>query len=174
MVNKKMSAKIAKAGKKDHGADKDNLSKSFQDCQKEKNEYLSGWQRARADLLNYKRGESERIKEIMDMEKEGLIFKLLPVLDSFQRAEKEIPPETEKSSFLEGVTQIRTQLKKILEQEGVMEIESMGKKFNPKYHEAIGEYEVPGKEEGTIVEEVQRGYTLKDKVIRPARVRIAK
>jgi len=165
---------MEKENKKEHILKKGDLEKRLQSCLKETQEYLSGWQRDRADFLNYKREEEERMKAIIGLGNEELLLKLLPVLDSFERAEEEIPREIKKGSFLEGILQIEMQLKMILEKEGIREIESKGKKFNPNFHEIVGEIKVSEEQPGTVIEEVQKGYTLSEKVIRPAKVKIAK
>jgi molecular chaperone GrpE len=140
-------------------------------CQKEKEEYLAGWQRERADFLNYKKEEMERIAEILKYASEELILKILPILDNFEEAEKAIPPN-EKNKFLEGVLQIKQQLKELLEKQGIEEIKVLGEAFDPNLHEAIGVIE--GKDSGKIIEEVKKGYKLNGKVLRPAQVKITK
>jgi molecular chaperone GrpE len=140
-------------------------------CQKEKEEYLAGWQRERADFLNYKKDEMARISEILKYATEGLILKILPILDNFHEAEKAIPPN-EKNKFLDGVLQIKKQIKELLEKEGIEEIKALEEKFDPDLHEAVGTAE--GKELGKIVEEVKKGYKLNGKVLRPAKVKIIK
>ena len=111
------------------------------ECQKQRDEYLAGWQRARADLLNYKKEEIERIGELIKYVGEEIILKILPILDNFELAEKN-------SS---GFSQIKIQLKDLLKSYGVEEIKSEGK-FDPQIHEVVGESEK--------FEEVQKGYTI--------------
>lgn len=151
----------------------EDLKEKLKECQKLKDEYLAGWQRSRADFLNYKKEAMERISEILEYGKEEFILKILPVLDSFDRAIKEVqimnPKEKE---LVKGFLQIREQLKNFLKDQGLKEIECEGKKFNPNFHEVIEEIE-SSKESGTIIEEVEKGYELHGKVIRPARVKIA-
>jgi molecular chaperone GrpE len=140
-------------------------------CQKEKEEYLAGWQRERADFLNYKKEEMERITEILKYASEEMILKILPILDNFQEAEKSIPPN-EKNKFLEGMLQIKEQMKGLLEKEGIEEIKALGENFDPNVHEAVESVE--GKDSGKIIEEVKKGYKLNGKVLRPAKVKIIK
>jgi len=132
-------------------------------------EYLNGWKRERADFLNHKKEEMERIGIIIKYANEELILKILPILDNFYLAEKHLPEDKE---FKNGFSQIKKQLEDFLSKEGIEVIETMGKPFDPNTMEAVGEAE--GGDEGTIVEEVQRGYTLHGKVIRPAKVKISK
>ena len=140
-------------------------------CQKEKEEYLAGWQRERADFLNYKKEEMERIAEILKYASAEVILKILPILDNFQEAEKSIPPN-EKNKFLEGMLQIKEQMKGLLEKEGIEEIKALGENFDPNVHEAVESVE--GKDSGKIIEEVKKGYKLNGKVLRPAKVKIIK
>ncbi|MFW6173031.1 MAG: nucleotide exchange factor GrpE [Elusimicrobiota bacterium] len=137
-------------------------------CQKEKAEYLAGWQRAKADLINYKREQENKISEYYKFANEGLIIEILPVLDSFEQALKHISRQEK-----ENIQQVYNQLKKILKSNGVEEIPTIGKKFNPELHEAIEEI-ASNKKPGIIVEEIQRGYKLHGKIIRASRVKISK
>ena len=160
----------ASAGKQKQ--DTEELKKELEDCQKKSEEYLAGWQRARADFLNYKKEEMERIGEILKYAGEELILKILPILDSFEKAEKEIP-EDKKDKYLEGFLQIKRQMQDFLKNQGVEEIKTGGEKFDPNFHEVVAERE--GKEsEGMIVEEVKKGYILNGKVIQPAKVKVIK
>ena len=146
--------------------------KELAECQKKRDEYLAGWQRARADFLNYKKEEAERMKEIIKYANEDFILKLLPILDNFEKAQ-EASSELEDDEYLKGFLQIKTQLRDFLKSLGVEEVESVGKKFDPNFHEVVEEVEKEG-ESGIIVEETQKGYLLEGKLIRPAKVKIIK
>ncbi len=144
------------------------LKSKLKSCQKEKAEYLAGWQRAKADLINYKKEQENKISEYYKFANEGLILEVLPVLDSFEQALKHISkPEKE------NIQQIYKQLKNILKTNGVEEIPVIGKKFNPEFHEAVEEVK-SNKKSGVIIEEVQRGYKLHGKTIRASRVKVSK
>jgi len=147
--------------------------KKLGECQKQRDEYLAGWQRSRADFLNYKKDEMERISEILKYADEEFILKILPILDNFEKAKKAIPPD-KKDKYLEGFLQIKTQLQDFLKNQGVEKIKALEKKFDPNFHEVVEEVEVKGKESGIIIEEVKKGYLLNGKVIRPAKVKIIK
>ena len=140
--------------------------KSLQD------EYLAGWQRERADFLNYKREEMERLKLFLGYAAEDILVKLLPIVDNLELAEKELTEEHKNNSFVTGVLQIASQLREFLKTQGVEEMESYGKKFNPEFHEAVGEME--GKEAGMVGEVVAKGYMLRGKVLRPAKIKVTK
>lgn len=147
----------------------DELSK----CQKERDEYLDGWKRAKADLINYKKDEAKRFEAIVKFSNESLVRELINVLDSFDLAlialENEADSKKEKGLYL-----IRQQLEDILKQNGLERIIiSVGQPFDPALQEAVAEVE-SDKPSGTIIEEVERGYLLNGKLIRPARVKVSK
>lgn len=139
-------------------------------CAKERKDYLEGWQRAKADHINYKNDEGKRFEDMARFVTAGLIQEIMPVLDSFDLALGHgLPPEVEK-----GILLIRSQFEDILKRRGLEEIHvRTGDEFNPEKHESIGEVESQIFA-GKIAEVVQRGYMFRDKVLRPARVRIAK
>ena len=150
------------------------LKKRLKECQKLKEEYLAGWQKARADLLNYKKGEMERVGELLKYIVEPLILKILPILDNFEIAEKNLPENLKKDENIKGLLQIRAQLKDFFKSQGVEEIKCLGKKFDPEFQEVVEEVETKDKESGIVIEEVQKSYSLHGKVLRSAKVKIAK
>jgi molecular chaperone GrpE len=150
------------------------LKKKLDETEKLKNEYLAGWQRARADLINYKKEEMERIGSFIKIAQEGLILEFLPILDNFDIAEKKIPNDLKENENVKGLLQIKQQILDFLRKKGVEEIKSVGEKFNPAYHEVVGEVDTDQFETGTIVEEVQKGYKINGRVLRPAKVKVAK
>jgi molecular chaperone GrpE len=152
----------------------DELKKKLEECQKEKATFLAGWQRERADFLNYKKEEVERMGEIIKFASEELILKILPILDNFNLAEKKLPQNLKNDANIEGISQIKTQIEDFLKNQGVEEIKCLGEKFNPNFQEVVEEVEVEGKESGIIIEETKKGYKLHDRVIRPAKVKVAK
>ncbi|MFA6494939.1 MAG: nucleotide exchange factor GrpE [Candidatus Paceibacterota bacterium] len=134
-------------------------------------EYLDGWKRAKADLINYKKDEAKRFEEIIRFAAQELVRELVPVLDSFDLALESLgsEPKVEKGVYL-----IRAQLEDALKKHGLEKIAvKAGDQFNPAVHEAVAAVE-SAQESGTVVEEVDRGYTLAGKLIRPARVKVAK
>jgi len=150
------------------------LKKKLEECQKLKDEYLAGWQRERAELLNYKKEEMERIGELIKYADVGLILKILPILDNFEIAEKKSLENLKNDDNIKGLLQIKTQLQDFLKNQGVEEIKSVGERFDPNFHEVVEEVETKEKESGIIIEEVQKGYTINGKVLRPAKVKVAK
>ena len=158
--------------------DVEKLNKDLEDCKAKCEEYLDGWKRERADFLNYKKEEMERIGQLVKYANEEIILKLLPVLDNFCLAEKHIPDNEE---FKNGFEQIKKQFEDFLSKEGIEPIEVMGKEFDPNLMEAVEEVNLvksdltkSGEEKNVVVEEVQRGYTLHGKLIRPAKVKVSK
>lgn len=159
---------------KDTSEGEKQLKKKLEECQRLKDEHLAGWQRERADFLNYKKGELERIGEILKYAATGLIFKFLPILDNLELAEKNLTKELKDDENVKGLLQIKAQFKDILKNQGIEEIESLGKKFDPNFHEVVEEIEIKDKESGVVIEEIQKGYQIHGKVLRPAKVKIVK
>lgn len=150
------------------------LQKKLEECERIKNEYLAGWQRARADLINYKKEELERVGNLIKYAADGLLLKILPILDNFEIAEKNLPENLKNDENVKGLLQIKNQIKNFLKNQGVEEIKSVGEKFDPKFHEVIEEVKVKNAEPGTIVEEIQKGYKINGRLLRPAKVKVAK
>lgn len=176
---KKPAAAPASAQKE---LDIEELRKELEECEKQKCEYLSCWQRERADFLNYKKGELERVGELLKCANEGFILKTITILDNFEIAARQNFPSENLSGqekerikkVIEGFLQIKKQLQDFLKAQGVEEIKSIGEKFNPNFHEVIGEVEVKDKEKGIIIEEIQKGYKINGRLLRPAKVKIIK
>ncbi|MFA5310450.1 MAG: nucleotide exchange factor GrpE [Candidatus Paceibacterota bacterium] len=150
---------------------KEEIEKDIEEIEKKRDEYFSGWQREKADFLNYKKQEFERLKGTLCIAKESLFEELIPVLDSFRLAEKSIPEGDKEDNRIKGLLLIKKQLEDALKGLGLMEIESVEHKFDPGIHEAVEE--VKG-EPGMIVEEVEKGYSFNEKVLRPAKVKVGK
>jgi molecular chaperone GrpE len=137
-------------------------------------EFLAGLQRERAEFANYRRRTTEEREQMLGLAGEDLIRKVLALADDFDRAIEARPAEIAADPWVEGVAAIDRKLRALLESEGVSQIEaSPGTPFDPREHEAIAS--VPGTErkDGEIVEEIRRGYRLRDRVVRPALVAVA-
>ncbi len=145
------------------------IKEKLKKCNEEKQEYLAGWQRAQADFINYRKRQEEQMGEWLKMAEAGLVVDLLPVLDTLDAATKNHNGEGNGGS----VEAIKKQLEEILKSHGLEEIKTIGEKFNPEFHEAVERAESGG-EEGVVIEETQRGYLLNGKVIRVAKVKVAK
>jgi len=151
----------------------EDLKKQLAEAEKQKEEYLAGWQRARADFLNYKKEEIERFKSIIDIANEEMVLKILPLIDNLHLAEKSLPKDLKENQYIQGLLQIKTQLETLLRNQGVEPLESVGKKFDPQFHEVIEQVESDEKS-GTIVEENQKGYLINNRLLRPAKVKVSK
>jgi len=150
------------------------LKKKLEECEKLKSEYLAGWQRARADLLNYKKDEIERIDELIKYADVGIILKILPILDNFEIVEKNLPENLKNDKNIKGILQIKTQLQDFFKNQGLEEIKTVGERFDPNLHEIVEEVEKKDCQPGTVIEEIQKGYLIHDRLLRPAKVRVAK
>lgn len=140
-----------------------------QKCQKCE-EYLNGWKRARADYLNLQKEVAVQQKELIEFANAGLLLDLLPMVDHFKMALKHVPENIKNDFWYKGIENIRNELNKFLEDQGIEEIKSVAEKFDPAKHEAVGEIE--GESEGIVAEEVSTGFVLNGKVIQPAKVKI--
>ena len=119
----------------------EDLKKKLEECEKKATEYLAGWQRARADLLNYKKEEMERIGELLKYASEEFVLKILPILDNFEVVEKKLPENLKKDDNIKGLLQIKIQFQGFLKSLGVEEIKAVGEKFDANLHEAVEEIE---------------------------------
>jgi molecular chaperone GrpE len=128
---------------------------------------LAGWQRAQADYINYKRRAEQDKEEISQFANSILILNILPILDDWERALASVPDDQADLGWVEGIRLIERKLRGTLEAQGLCPIEAVGQPFDPNLHEAA----MQGKgEEGIVVEELQKGYKFRDRVIRPSRV----
>jgi molecular chaperone GrpE len=137
-------------------------------------EYLDGWQRARAEFANYKKRIEKEQEDMVKSANGAFITRLLPVMDDFERAFQTLPLDLMGMTWLEGIALIQRKLQMLLEQEGVTVIETEGRLFDPTLHQAVTHEESEEHEEGQIIGEVQKGYKMGDKVLRPSLVRVAK
>lgn len=139
-------------------------------CVKEKQEYLDGWQRMRADVANMKRDEETRRTQLGSLARFGMIEEIIPVLDSFDLA---LASTGESGEWKSGIENIRSQLLGVLKKNGVTPFEPLGESFDPALHEPVSSERVTEKEKDhTVVAVLQRGYRSDGQVIRPAKVTI--
>jgi molecular chaperone GrpE len=144
-------------------------------------EHLASLQRTAADFANFKRRTSEDRERELGLASELLLRKLLAVADDFDRALDAMPPEfkaglsrsTGGAKWIEGIVLVDRKLRALLESEGVTPIEAVGRPFDPREHDAIASVPGTGKPDGEVVYEIQRGYRVRDRVLRPAAVGIA-
>jgi len=167
------------------------LNERLEKCLKEKEDYLNGWKRAKADLINYQKDEARRFEEVLKFGNIELIKDFIPVLDSFAALERTLEgeplasldasrsgrPDNQSGRDLAdvvGFRLIRIQLDDLLKKSGLERIITKpGQSFDPAFHESVGEIE-SGEQPGSIAHEIESGYTLNGRVVRPARVKLAK
>ncbi len=137
-------------------------------------EYLDNWRRAAADFSNYKKRAEKDAGEMTKFANSVLIARLLPVLDDFDRAFATIPDNLRDLTWIDGVMLIARKMNAVLEAEGLKPIEAMNKPFDPNLHEAVIHEETDQHEDGTVTAELQKGYRLNDRVLRPTMVKVAK
>jgi molecular chaperone GrpE len=128
---------------------------------------LMGWQRAQADFVNYKRFAEQDKAETCKFANVGLLAAILPVMDDFERALAAVPEDKGSQKWLEGFALINRKFKDTLHKQGVTQIQALGMEFDPHTMEAMTT--AKGRRD-IVVQELERGYKLQDKVIRPARV----
>ncbi len=136
-------------------------------------EYQGRALRAQADFDNFRRRTLKEKEELAQYATSKLVTELLPVMDNFERALVTTPANPEFEAFAKGVNMIFRQLEGVLKAEGLTAMETVGQPFNPEYHQAIMQVESEEYEEGIVTEEIQKGYLLKDKVLRPAMVKVS-
>lgn len=155
-------------------AEIERLKGELDEATKKADEYLAGLQRERAEFANYRRRTSEEREAMLGLAGEDLIRKVLVLADDFDRAIDARPEAIATDPWVEGVAAIDRKLRSLLESEGVNQIDaSPGKPFDPREHEAIATVPGSGRNEGEIVEEIRRGYRLRDRIVRPALVAVA-
>lgn len=137
-------------------------------------EYLEGWQRARAEFANYKKRVTRDQEEARMRIAAETLTKYLGVIDDLERALKERPDDGETAAWAEGIELIYRKMYGVLDMEGVEIIEADGEHFDPMLHEAISHDDSEDHEEGEVIEVVQPGYRMGDRILRPAMVRVAK
>jgi molecular chaperone GrpE len=130
-------------------------------------------QRLQAEFENYKRRAAREKADFLKFANEGLLLSLLPVLDSLERAQASAPPDTP-PAFADGVEMIIRLFRSALEKAGVAPLEASGKPFDPALHQAVAQVETADGEDNLVVDEIQRGYLLEGRVLRPAMVRVSR
>jgi molecular chaperone GrpE len=140
------------------------------EVEQERNQYL----RTLADFQNFRRRQDEQRGEVAQFANRELILSLLPVLDNFERALAASEQNKSYEALVGGVALTLRQLQEFLKRNGVEPIDAVGKDFDPNFHEAVMREEDSDKPENTVVEEMQRGYTMHSRVLRPSMVKVAR
>ena len=147
--------------------DVESLKQALAEATEKAEGYLASWQRTQADFINYKRRNEQEREEFSKFANATLILSLLPVLDDLERAMASIPAKPSRLNWLDGIRLIERKFRARLEAQGLTRIEALGKPFDPSLHEAVRQ---DRGEEGIVIEELQKGYKLHDRVIRPTMV----
>ncbi len=151
--------------------DVESLKKALAEEQARAEGYLASWQRAQADFVNFKRRTEQERNETVMLANAALMLNLLPVLDDLERALDNVSEKLRKLTWVDGIVLIYRKLKATLEANGLSEIKALGETFDPNFHEAAL---YDDGEEGKVIEELQKGYMLHDRVLRPAMVKVGK
>ena len=152
----------------------DKLEQELERLKATAEDYLNGWKRAKADYINFKKDNERRQQEIIQFANAALLAELLPIFDHFKLAFRHIPPDQKEVDWVTGFTHIKNQFTEFFKRLGIAEIKTVGEHFNPEFHEAVAHEDHQGTESGIIFEEVKPGYTLHGKVLKPAKVKVAK
>jgi len=145
-----------------------------EELQAKADEYLAGWKRAQADYQNLEKDYARRMASMAEYAAADIIAKLLPVIDNFELALVHLPEDVKNSEWAKGLFQVQKERDEMLESLGIERIKSVGQKFDPHQHEAVGHEPSEKVAEGSVIKEVQIGYHMKDRLIRPARVIVSK
>ena len=168
-IKEEKKAEEPKEHKKEHKKDK-----KLEELQNEINALKDKNMRIAAEMVNTLRRKDEETNRLLKYSNESLITELLPVIDNFERALNVDVKTVDVESYQKGMTMIYNSLKNILEKFEVKEIEAIDKEFDPSFHQAVMQEEKEGTKENIVIEVLQKGYTYKDKVIRPAMVKVSK
>ena len=152
----------------------ESLKIELAEAQNKMEEYLDGWQRSRAEFANYKKRIDREQAQIYQVTTGNVIKRYLGIVDDLERALKNCPPDGQGAVWADGIKLIYQKLLSLLENEGVKPMEADGQSFDPNLHEAITLEESDQHKSGQVIEVTQQGYTLGDRVLRPASVRVAK
>jgi molecular chaperone GrpE len=150
------------------------LREQLADALQEVAEAKQGWQRTAADFANYRRRTEQDREQTLGLANEALLSKLLTIADDFDRAIANMPADLQELGWAQGIGAIDRKLRMLLDSEGLTPIEAVGKAFNPHEHEAVVQEDRPDVPEGTVTAELQRGYRIRDRVLRPAMVAVAR
>lgn len=143
------------------------LEQALAEAREKAEGYLANWQRAQADFINYRRRSEQEKEELAKFANAQFMLSILPVLDDLERAFDSITPQAAKLDWVEGIRLIERKFRSALEAQGLSQIKALGEPFDPNLHEATMHSKG---EEGIVIEELQKGYMLHDRIIRPTMV----
>ncbi len=150
------------------------LSAQLEVAEQRAAEAEAGWQRARADFANLKRRTEEERADWANIAGDRLLVRVLDLADDFDLAVEHVPDDTRNSPWVEGISAIDRKLRALLEAEGIVAMEGEGQPFDPHTQQAISYEDTMDVPDGTVTKVIQRGYTIRDRVLRPALVAVAR
>jgi molecular chaperone GrpE len=150
------------------------LEQELAEARLKADEYLDGWQRSRAEFANYKKRMEREQSQAYQTATGNVIKRYLDVVDDLERALKNRPQDGDGAAWASGIELIYRKLLNMLESEGVKPVEAEGQLFDPNLHEAITSEESDEHESGRIIEVLEQGYLIGDRILRPAKVRVAR
>jgi len=148
-------------------------NEEVENLQKEKEELYQRFLRAQAEFDNFKKRSIKERESAAKYKSQDLATELLPAIDNFERA-LQVEVDESNKGLLEGISMVYRQLIDALKSQGIEAIESVGKEFDPNIHQAVMQVEDESMDSNVVVEELQKGYLIKDRVIRPAMVKVNK
>jgi len=153
--------------------DLETLCKQLEEVRAKEAEYLDGWQRARAELSNARKRFQREQQGAYANAKADMLVRLLPIIDDFERAFADLPDELSDHTWIQGIKLVQQKAQGILIQEGVEPIEAAGQEFDPLWHQAVTHEPSEEVPEGQVIAEMQKGYSMGDRVLRPSMVRVS-
>lgn len=167
------SQAVSESAREEKVSELEILKQSLEDKKKLAGEYYDQLLRLKAEFENYRRRSEREKQNHLTWGKEEILLKQVGILDVLEQASGSIQTCTNVETIQKGLDLIKQEFVKMLSTEGISEIESLGRKFDPGFHEAI-EYVESDQPEGTVLEVMQKGYSLNGRIIRPAKVKVAK
>lgn len=150
------------------------LRAELQEAHRLGDEARSAWQRSAADFANYKRRSEQERAERLGLASDSLLLKVLALADDFDLALEHVPAEAAGSPWVAGIAAIDRKLRTLLESEGVTAFETLGRPFDPHEHQAVAWEETSEAPDGTVFRELQKGYRVRERILRPALVAVAR
>jgi molecular chaperone GrpE len=163
----------AEDGKGEAAEELEALRKELDEARAKEAEYLDGWQRARAELSNARKRFQKEQQQSYANAKADLLVRLLPIVDDFERAFDTLPEDLSNQPWVEGIKLIQQKAQGLLVQEGVEPIDAVGQEFDPFRHQAVTHEPSDKVPAGEVIAEMQRGYRVGDRVLRPSMVRVS-
>lgn len=149
------------------------LNQELEEVKAREAEYLDGWQRARAELANARKRFQREREQAYANARADVLARLLPIVDDFERAFETLPHNLSDLTWIQGMALIQRKLQLLLEQDGVVAIEAVGQEFDPFLHQAVTHEPSETVPLGHVISELQKGYRLDERVLRPTMVRVS-